>query len=154
MFFSCCYLHMWHFVMSWTRRKFGNSLLLYVSCTTCGIIRKKAQYPVQSSTFEIGWLRFFHWFSCWRVHSSYFSRSKDWKHNYQLTQPQSFLCSPKCWNEIAEQIPMENGCQLYICFLQCCAGLKNYSLANAHSLTVAWPSVYCCSMSNVYFFYR
>lgn len=50
MFFSCWCLHMWYFVMSWTRWKFWSFLLLYAYCTTCGIIRQKAQYPVQSST--------------------------------------------------------------------------------------------------------
>lgn len=29
--------------------KFFNFLLFYASCTTCGVIRKKASYPVQSS---------------------------------------------------------------------------------------------------------
>lgn len=60
-----------------------------ILCFLCYLRHHQGESMIPSAkqqTFEMGYLRFFPWFSCCQVHSSYFSRPKAWRHNYQLIQ--------------------------------------------------------------------
>lgn len=108
----------------------------------------------KQQTFEMGRLRFFPWFSCCQVHSSYFSWSKAWRHNYQLTQLAChFSVFPNVEVKLRADSYRKCSSTAYYNFSSMFANLIKIQLSKCLFTGCSMAiRIYSCSLLDVYFF--